>query len=93
MPPGNEIPPVSATDEGTRELPFADDAFFLRGIASFLEAHGRDEGGYSNATRSEFQSDADRLREIANRIVQRRRDDLEAGVDLNRRLALHFLGA
>jgi len=38
---------------------------FLARIAYFLEAHGRDEGGLSEATRQSFQADADRLREVA----------------------------
>lgn len=40
---------------------------FLRRIADFLEAHGRDEGGYSSQTRADFAVDAARLRRMADK--------------------------
>jgi hypothetical protein len=39
----------------------------LTKIADFLEAHGRDEGGYSEDTRREFAADAAFLRQLVSR--------------------------
>lgn len=42
---------------------------FIERIAKFLESHGSDEGGYSDAERREFGADAQRLRLVGMQIA------------------------
>lgn len=49
------------------------DAGFLKQVADFIEAHGRDDGGLSDASRADFASDAERLRRIAASLLDSQR--------------------